>query len=186
VVNLNPAFHPEGKRFLVKDYPKDGEWRQLKISAELNKKLVDFAATCGLGADDLFFEYVPPPSPRDATAPSNCLTRSRSGGPNHTPSPGGDTGTPAATSTASGSAPRSSTPPCRPPGSRSSSHPSRCATPTPPGSSPAAQTSNLGHGSITTTTTTEQYLGTVPEQEKQPWSHSTPFADSEPHEQRLR
>jgi hypothetical protein len=25
----------KGKRFLVKDCPKDGEWRQLKISAEL-------------------------------------------------------------------------------------------------------------------------------------------------------
>jgi integrase len=69
VVNLNPAFHPEGKRFLVKDYPKDGEWRQLKISADLNKKLVDFATTRELGADDLFFEYVPPTEPKRRERP---------------------------------------------------------------------------------------------------------------------
>jgi integrase len=69
VVNLNPAFHPEGKRFLVKDYPKDGEWRQLKISADLNKKLVDFATSRGLGADDLFFEYVPPTEPKRRKRP---------------------------------------------------------------------------------------------------------------------
>jgi len=28
VVELNPKFHPHGKRFLVKDYPKDKEWRR--------------------------------------------------------------------------------------------------------------------------------------------------------------
>ena len=69
VVNLNPAFHPEGKRFLVKDYPKDGEWRQLKISTDLNKKLVDFATSRGLGPDDLFFEYVPPTEPKRRKRP---------------------------------------------------------------------------------------------------------------------
>lgn len=69
VVNLNPAFHPEGKRFLVKDYPKDGEWRQLKISTDLSKKLVDFATTRALGPDDLFFEYVPPAEPKRRKRP---------------------------------------------------------------------------------------------------------------------
>lgn len=67
VVNLSPAFHPEGQRFLVKGYPKDGEWRQLKISTDLNKKLVEFATARGLDADDLFFEYVPPTEPKRQT-----------------------------------------------------------------------------------------------------------------------
>jgi integrase len=53
----------------VKDYPKDGEWRQLKISADLNKKLADFATIRGLGAADLFFEYVPPTEPKRRKRP---------------------------------------------------------------------------------------------------------------------
>jgi integrase len=33
VVQVQPRFHPEGGRFLVKDYPKDREYRRLKLSA---------------------------------------------------------------------------------------------------------------------------------------------------------
>jgi len=60
VVKLDPQFHPEGKRFHVKEYPKDGEWRQLKIARHLAGKLVDFAKTRALQPDDLFFKFVPP------------------------------------------------------------------------------------------------------------------------------
>jgi integrase len=34
-VELPRRFHPEGGRFLIKDYPKDGEHRQLKLSPQL-------------------------------------------------------------------------------------------------------------------------------------------------------
>ncbi|ACU77731.1 integrase family protein [Catenulispora acidiphila DSM 44928] len=69
VVKLDPKFHPQGKRFLVKDYPKDGEWRELKISRRLTTSLVDFAARRGLGSEDLFFEYVPPTEPKKRRRP---------------------------------------------------------------------------------------------------------------------
>ena len=69
VVKLDPKFHPEDKRFLIKDYPKDGEWRELKISSAHTKKLVDFATRRGLGPDDLFFEYVPPAEPKRRKRP---------------------------------------------------------------------------------------------------------------------
>jgi integrase len=39
VVELNRAFHPEGKRFLVKQYPKDKEYRRLKLSPQIGAKL---------------------------------------------------------------------------------------------------------------------------------------------------
>ncbi|MFD0636427.1 tyrosine-type recombinase/integrase [Catenulispora yoronensis] len=60
VVKLDPQFHPEGKRFHVKEYPKDGEWRQLKIARHLAGKLVDFAKARGLAPDDLFFQFAQP------------------------------------------------------------------------------------------------------------------------------
>ena len=69
VVKLDPKFHPEGKRFLVKDYPKDGEWRELKVSRHLTTSLVDFANRRGLGPDDLFFEYIPPTEPKRRRRP---------------------------------------------------------------------------------------------------------------------
>jgi integrase len=35
VVELVPKFHPTGERFLVKPYPKDKEYRQLKLSVDI-------------------------------------------------------------------------------------------------------------------------------------------------------
>ena len=35
VVQVDPKFHPDGERFLVKEYPKDKEYRRLKLSAQL-------------------------------------------------------------------------------------------------------------------------------------------------------
>jgi integrase len=53
VVEVNPKFHPEGKRFIVKEYPKDKEYRQFKLSEQIVEKLKTHAKK--LGADDLLF-----------------------------------------------------------------------------------------------------------------------------------
>lgn len=60
VVSLNSKFHPEGKRFFVKEYPKDKEWRSLKLPAHLVTKLAELVRRRGLRADDLLFAYEPP------------------------------------------------------------------------------------------------------------------------------
>jgi len=39
VVEVHPRFHPDGQRFLVKDYPKDREYRRLKLSVQITAKL---------------------------------------------------------------------------------------------------------------------------------------------------
>ena len=39
VVQVDPKFHPDGERFLVKEYPKDKEYRRLKLSAQLARKI---------------------------------------------------------------------------------------------------------------------------------------------------
>jgi len=64
VVELNPRFHPDGKRFLVKDYPKDKEHRKVRLARHLTDKLRDHVAAGGLGPDDLLFRYPEPVEPR--------------------------------------------------------------------------------------------------------------------------
>jgi integrase len=39
VIELNREFHPDGRRFLVINYPKDKEYRQLRISLQIAAKL---------------------------------------------------------------------------------------------------------------------------------------------------
>ena len=39
VVQVDPKFHPEGSRFLVKPYPKDKEYRCFKLSGQITTKL---------------------------------------------------------------------------------------------------------------------------------------------------
>ena len=39
VVRVNPKFHPQGGRFLVKRHPKDKEYRRFKLSAQITAKL---------------------------------------------------------------------------------------------------------------------------------------------------
>jgi integrase len=56
VIELSSKFHPDGKHFLVKDYPKDNEHRQVSISTELDTKLRKFFADRGIGPDDLIFQ----------------------------------------------------------------------------------------------------------------------------------
>jgi integrase len=62
VVELVPKFHPTGGRFLVKQYPKDQEYRRLKVSAQLVAKLKAYINEHGIGANDLFF-YMPEATP---------------------------------------------------------------------------------------------------------------------------
>ncbi|MBB6174402.1 integrase [Nocardiopsis mwathae] len=57
VVELSPKFHPTGGRFLVKDYPKDGEFRRLKLRRPLVTKIAAFAMANGIGEDDLIFAF---------------------------------------------------------------------------------------------------------------------------------
>ncbi len=55
VIELNHEFHPEGKRFLVKHYPKDKEYRRLKLSVQITAKLKAHTKLRKLGPDGLLF-----------------------------------------------------------------------------------------------------------------------------------
>jgi integrase len=63
VVHLKSAYQPDGPRFLVKEYPKDKEWRQLKLADHLVTKLKAFIETRGIGSDNLLFEQPRPDGP---------------------------------------------------------------------------------------------------------------------------
>lgn len=56
VVLLHPKFHPDGGRFLVKDYPKDNHWRQLRLGAHVLAQLAAHIESTNLGPDDLVFQ----------------------------------------------------------------------------------------------------------------------------------
>jgi integrase len=64
VVELTQDEHPGGGRFLIKDYPKDREYRRFKLSEQITAKLQAHAIVTGRGDDDLFFTYQPPTLPR--------------------------------------------------------------------------------------------------------------------------
>ena len=55
VVELTPRFHPDGGRFIVKDYPKDREHRCLRLSVQMVSKIKAFIEVHGIGHDDLLF-----------------------------------------------------------------------------------------------------------------------------------
>ncbi len=55
VVEVNPKFHPQGQRFIVKDYPKDKEYRRLKLSEQVIAKLCAHITSERIGRDDLLF-----------------------------------------------------------------------------------------------------------------------------------
>ena len=69
VVKLNRKFHPEGKRFFVKDYPKDKEWRQFELADHLVAKLAEYVKRRDLGPDDLLFEQDKSTEPRRLSLP---------------------------------------------------------------------------------------------------------------------
>lgn len=58
VVQVNPRFHPQGGRFLVKP-PKDHEQRTIKIRKGLVKWIKEHISKHDLQADDLLFWYIP-------------------------------------------------------------------------------------------------------------------------------
>lgn len=60
VVKLVAEFHPDGLQFYVKDYPKDGEWREVKLPPHLTTKLAAYVKEHGLGPQDLLFEHENP------------------------------------------------------------------------------------------------------------------------------
>jgi integrase len=64
VVELTEDDHPEGGRFLVKDYPKDKEYRRFKLSAQITAKIKAYVTAQGLGDGDLIFTYRAPEQPR--------------------------------------------------------------------------------------------------------------------------
>ncbi|HEX6234455.1 MAG TPA: tyrosine-type recombinase/integrase [Jiangellaceae bacterium] len=55
VVEVNPKYHPTKGRFLVKDYPKDREYRRFKLSEQIVEKLRAHITAKDLGVDDLLF-----------------------------------------------------------------------------------------------------------------------------------
>lgn len=91
VVQVDPKFHPEGRRFFVKAYPKDKEWRRVKVGDQLAAKIEQHIATQRLGDDDLIFAFraeelpqrrlrpVPRPDDLGFTAPNATGKRYRHG-----------------------------------------------------------------------------------------------------------
>jgi integrase len=61
VIEVNPKFHPDGQRFLVKNYPKGKKHRRLKLSRQVVVKLTAHARHNRLSPDDLYFTMVPVP-----------------------------------------------------------------------------------------------------------------------------
>jgi site-specific recombinase XerD len=59
VVQVRPEFHPEGKRFFVKDYPKEGGFRIVKVAPHLREMIDAHITAHRLGNDDLLFWYHP-------------------------------------------------------------------------------------------------------------------------------
>jgi integrase len=73
-VELPRRFHPEGGRFLVKDYPKDQEDRRLKLSAQIIAKIQAHITDHGLGDDDLIFAMPATPGPARVRALADPAT----------------------------------------------------------------------------------------------------------------
>jgi integrase len=55
VTEVNREFHPDGRRFLVRLYPKDKEYRRVKLSPQIVAKLKAHIKARGLGPDGLLF-----------------------------------------------------------------------------------------------------------------------------------
>lgn len=70
VVEINPKFHPQGGRFLVKEYPKDKEYRRLKLTSQLTAKIQAHISDQNLASDALLFAHrQQAPAPRTAPTP---------------------------------------------------------------------------------------------------------------------
>jgi integrase len=64
VIELSPEDHPNGGRFLIKEYPKDKEYRRFKLSLQIVSKVETHVTAKDLGPDDLLFTYQVPTQPR--------------------------------------------------------------------------------------------------------------------------
>lgn len=74
VIEVNREFRPEGKRFLVKHYPKDKEYRRLKLSPQIVAKLKAHAQAHNLGPGGLLFARRPSlPAPLHAIIQPEAL-----------------------------------------------------------------------------------------------------------------
>jgi site-specific recombinase XerD len=71
VVQLKAADRPDGVSFVVKDYPKDKEWRRVKLAGHLLAKLADHIRAESLGADDLLFAMPTQDQPVRRSRPAN-------------------------------------------------------------------------------------------------------------------
>jgi integrase len=69
VVQLKAKSRPDGSRFLVKEYPKDREWRRLRLAAHLGAKLREHIAELDLGSEDLLFQLRQPTEARRRSLP---------------------------------------------------------------------------------------------------------------------
>ena len=68
VVELDPKFHPQGRRFLVKPYLKNTKYRRFKLSAPVVARIAAHVEERCLGADDLLFTAPAEPPPPRLTA----------------------------------------------------------------------------------------------------------------------
>lgn len=62
VVELTRRFQVDGQRFVVKEYPKDEEHREVRVSKQMADKIVCHIEANGLGPDDLLFAIRDPES----------------------------------------------------------------------------------------------------------------------------
>jgi len=65
-VELVARFHPTGDRFLIKEYPKDGEHRRVKLAVHIAEQLHAHISEHRIGADELLFTpalLLPQPTP---------------------------------------------------------------------------------------------------------------------------
>lgn len=69
VVELRARSQEPGTRFLVKQYPKDREWRRLRLAPHMVAKISVHVAARGLGADCLLFEMQEPEGPSRRSRP---------------------------------------------------------------------------------------------------------------------
>jgi integrase len=89
VIEVNRKFHPNGRRFLVKLYPKDKEYRRLKLSPQIVAKLKAHIMARGLRPDGLLFarrsaapaslRVIPEPGALGFTKPNDAGRRYRHG-----------------------------------------------------------------------------------------------------------
>ncbi|MFZ0158597.1 MAG: site-specific integrase [Kineosporiaceae bacterium] len=69
VVELTAKNRPDGQRFVVKDYPKDCEWRRLGLAPHLVRGLAAHIRNHGLGPSDLLFPMPVAQGPRRHVLP---------------------------------------------------------------------------------------------------------------------